>query len=162
VFALVPDSGLSHLEGRPDLEVLYPDQRERFAEVLLEQDTLPENVFGRGASRDMQDRVFDALGLGTRADAGPFRDQLRDIAGVDEPAEDDADESTVQSLAESYSRSELGDIATELRADADEFNLRENPGKTDRADFIAGFDRDERSAAVDAALGEDGESGGEN
>jgi hypothetical protein len=160
-FALVPDAGLSHLEGRPDLDVLYPDQRERFAEVLLEQDSLPENVFGRGASRDMQDRVFDALGLGTRADAGPFREQLRDIAGIEEPADDDPDESTTQSLAEAYSRSELGDIAKELRADADDFNLRENPGKVDRAEFIAGFDRDDRAAAVDAAL-DDSEDGGEN
>jgi hypothetical protein len=109
----------------------------------------------------MQDRVFGALGLGTRADEGPFREQLREIAGIEEPADDDPDESTTQSLAEAYSRSELGEIAKELRDDADDFNLRENPGKVDRAEYIAGFDRDDRAAAVDAAL-EDSDNGGDN
>lgn len=164
-FALMPDSGLAHLEGRTDLDVVYADQRERFAEVLLEQSALPENVFGRGANQDLQNRVTDALDLDPPGESGlSWADQLRAIVGDDEAAaEDDAPEerSLAGELADAYTRHELGDICKELREDPSAFNLQQNAGKTDRAEYIAGFDREERAAAVEAAIddadGGDGE-----
>ena len=151
-FALMPDEGLGYLENRNDLEVVYADQQERFAEILLEARRLPGNVFGRGANRDLQDRVFDALGLKPEMKAGPIREQLQNLAGIDasedDDPEDETDKSLVETLVDSYTRSELGDAAKELRADSDEFDLRENSKKVDRAEFIAGFDADERNAAL--------------
>lgn len=158
-FALVPDEGLAALEGRPDLEVVYGDQRERFADILLGLSRLPENVFGRGADIELQRRVFDDLGLEPTAKGGPFEEQLRALTGAEasEEADEDPDpspeEGVAGALVDEYDRSELGDIAKELRSDPSEFNLRENATKTERAEFIAGFDRDERAAAVEAALG---------
>ncbi len=157
-FALVPDEALGHLEGRPDIDVVYADQRERFAGLLLEQNRLPGNVFGRGADIDLQNRVFDALGLDSVAKAGPFEEQLRDIAGADEPApEPEPEKSTVNKLVDTYDREQLKEVCKELREDASEFNLQTNASKTARAEYIAEFDKGERSAAVDAALGGDGE-----
>lgn len=162
-FALMPDSGLAVLEGRPDIEVVYGDQRERFAEILLDRNRLPENVFGRGADRELQSRVTDALDLDPPGEVGvAWEDQLQRVAGrtdEDDGAEPEADDealSVAGELAEEYTRHELGDIAKELRADPSEFNLQENAGKTDRAEYIAGFDREERAAAVDAAIGDGG------
>jgi len=163
-FVLMPDDGLSRLEGRPDLEVVYAaDQQAQFAEVLLDAG-LPGNVFGRGASRDLQDRTFDALGLKPTADGGRFEDQLRAIAGHEEAVEADTDpnadpageedeQNLASEFAEKYTRNELGDICKALRADPSEFNLRENATKTERAEFIVTFGRQERAAAVEAALG---------
>lgn len=157
-FALMPDEGLGYLENRNDLDVVYGTQREQFAEILLEQRRLPSNVFSRGANRDLQDRVFDTLGLKPQMDAGPIEDQLREIAGVEAPnddTEDDTDKSLVETLIDSYSRSELGEAAKALREDTDAFDLRANAKKRDRAEYIAGFDKDERAAALPEQGGDD-------
>lgn len=166
--ALVADRHLAKYEGRPDIEVVYADERERFAGVILDMADAPEraleNVFGPRSDDELRQRVFDALGLDTVARAGPFEEQLRDLAGRDAPDDDGEDRSVVAELTDAeggYSRSELGAICKELRSDAAEFNLRENAGKTDRAEFIAGFDRDERAAAIAAALDDAGDEGGE-
>lgn len=156
-YALVPDDGLGHLENRPDVEVLYGTDRERFAEALLNERRLPQNAFGTKANSDLRERVFDMLGLKPEVKGGPIRDQLREIAGVDED-EDDGEDNTglAQRLVDEYSRDELGDIAKELREDADEFDLRDNQTKTARAEFIASASEDDRQAAIDAATGGDG------
>lgn len=158
-FALMPDDGLGYIENRDDLEIVYGDQREKFAELLLEQRRLPSNVFGRGADRNLQERVFDTLGLEPAAQAGPFVDQLRDIAGIDadeaDYEDDTEDQDLVETLVDTYSRGELGDAAKALRSDAEDFNLKENAGKRDRAEYIAGFDKDERAAALPEQDGDD-------
>lgn len=157
-YALVPDEGLGHLENRPDVEVLYGTDRERFAEALLNERRLPQNAFGTRADSALRERVFDVLGLRPEVEGGPIRDQLREIAGV-EPDEDDGEDDTAleQRLVDDYSRSELGDIAKELREDADEFDLRDNQSKTARAEFIASADEETRTAALDAVGGDDGD-----
>lgn len=155
---LMPDSGLAALEGRPDLEVVYADQQAEFAQILLEETDLPENVFGRNADQELQQRVFDLLGLEPTAQGGPFEDQLRSLVGSDaepepEPEDEGPEDSLVAELANAYDRNTLGDIAKRLREDPSEFNLRENAKKTERAEYIATFDRQERAAAVDAVTG---------
>lgn len=157
-YGLVPDEGLAHLENRPDVEVLYGTDRERFAEALLNERRLPQNALGPRADSQLRERVFDVLDLKPEVEGGAIREQLREIAGVD-PDEDDGEDDTglEQRLVDDYSRSQLGDIAKELRDDADEFDLRDNQSKTARAEFIAGADDDERQAALDAVTG--GEEG---
>jgi hypothetical protein len=155
-YALVPDEGLAHLENRPDVDVLYATDRERFAKALLDERRLPENALGTRANPDLRERVFDALGLVPEREGGLLREQLREIAGVD-AAEDDGEDDTglEQQLLDEYDRGELGDICKELRADADEFNLQENQSKTARAEFVAAADKDQRAAAISAATADE-------
>lgn len=150
-YALVPDDGLAHLENRPDVEILYATDRERFAKVLLNERRLPENAFGTQSYESIRERVFDVLGLKPAVQGGPIRDQLRDIAGIDE-TEDDGEDDTelVQHLMDEHSRSVLGDLCKELRDDASEFDLRDNQSKTARAEFVAAADDDARSSAIEA------------
>jgi len=157
-FAFTPDHGLGTLENRNDLDVVYGDQQERFAEILLEQRRLPSNAFGRAADSRIRERVFDALGLEDPVEGGPVKQQLIDLAGVEPDDGDDdenEDQSLVETLVDTYSRNELGDAAKALRGDADEFDLRDNAGKRDRAEFIAGFGKDERAAVLPDQGGDD-------
>ena len=153
-FALVPDEGLAYLESRDDLEVIYADDREAFAEALLSKPRLPENVFGRGANRQLQERVFDALDLDDPVEAGPITDQLHRLAGRDPDAaeaEDTAVAGRATDLRENYSRGELSEAVKAVREDTAEFNLR-GAGVIEMSEFLAGKDE----AAVNAALSDDG------
>jgi hypothetical protein len=159
-FALVPDEGLAYLENRDDLDLIYADDAEAFAAALLEKNRLPGNAFGRRANLDLQDRVFDALGIKDPMEAGPVEAQLRELAGVDAPDEDDAgDDGRAASLVDKYSRGQLKAAVKELREDTDEFSLQ-GAGVTDMAEFLT--EQDE--AAVHDALAADDadEDGGDN
>jgi len=79
-FARVADEGCTYLESRQDLEVVYAQDAERFAELLLEKNRLPEDIFGRGADRDLQEEVYELLGLD---DGRPVEPQLYELAGVE-------------------------------------------------------------------------------
>lgn len=157
-YALVPDDGLAHLENRPDIDLLYGTDRERFAEALLNERRLPENTFGTQADPELRERVFDVLGLKPEVEGGRIRDQLREIAGVDEEEDDGEDDtSLVQRLVDEYTRGELGDVCKELREDADDYSLREHQSKQARAEYIAEADDDERAAALEAATDTEGD-----
>lgn len=148
-FGLVPDEGLGYLEARDDLAVLYDPQD--LAAAMLEKNYLPPNVFGRGANRDLQERVFDRLGLKPAVEGGPIEDQLREIADVDEDVVDDGTDDRVGRYVDEYSRTELGDAAKVLRDDSEEFDLRANQSKHDRAAFVAEFDEETAAEALQAA-----------
>lgn len=155
-FALVPDDGrLAYLENRNDLNIVYPDDQERFAELLLDKPRLPSNVFDRGADRDLQERFFDALGLKPTVEGGPLREQLEAMApdGAVDADEDMTDQSRVKELAE-QPRDALKEAVKEVREDADEFSLR-GAGKTDMAEFLADQDAGEVNDALDGADSED-------
>lgn len=157
-FALVPDEGLAYLENREDLDLVYADDAERFAEALLSKHRLPENVFGRGHDRDLRERVDDALGLEDPMEAGPVENQLQEVAGIeeDEAGEDTVDSGRVSSLANGYSRSQLSEAVKAVREDTGEFNLR-GADKTSMAEFLA----EQNEAAVHDAL-EGGAGGGDD
>lgn len=151
-FALVPDEGLAYLENRDDLELVYADDAEAFADALLSKTRLPQNVFGRRADLDLQERVFETLGIEDPMQAGPVEAQLREIAGVEEPDEtDDAnDDDRVSALVSEHSRAQLKDAVKEVREDADEFSLR-GADKSDLAEFLAGKEDAEVYDALEAA-----------
>jgi len=155
-FALNPDEGLAYLEHREDLDLVYADHRKRFAEALLSQNRLPDNVFGRGADRDLQDRVFDALDLEEPMQAGPVEEQLRRIAGIDENEADDADtaEGRASTLVEEYTRDQLKSAVEEVREGADEFSLR-GAGVTEMAEYLAGESDAEVNDALPSTDGDD-------
>ena len=149
-FGLVPDEGLAYLENRDDFEMVFADDSEAFAKTLLSKHRLPENVFGRNANRDLQTRVFDAIGIENPMQAGPVEEQLHDIAGVDasEVEEDEPDNERVSALVSEYSRKQLKAAVEEVRADADEFSLRGSPGPTELAEFLAEQDESEVNDAL--------------
>ena len=150
-FALVPDEGLAYLENRDDLDIVYADDRERFAEALLSKDRLPDNVFGRGADPELRDRVYEALGLEDPVDGGRIPNQLRDIAGVDEEdADEGGDDGRAATLVSEYGRGELKAAVKEVREDTDEFGLR-GAEVTEMAEFLAEQDNNEVHAALEAA-----------
>lgn len=152
-FALVPDEGLAYLENRDDLDLVYADDAEGFAEALLAKNRLPGNVFGRRADLDLQDRVFDALGIENPMQAGPVEAQLREIADIDEPEDEDtdqADDGRVSALVNEYSRGQLKEAVKDIRENADEFSLR-GAGVTDMAEFLAEQDEATVHDALEAA-----------
>ncbi|GGO03528.1 hypothetical protein [Haloarcula pellucida] len=155
-FALVPDEGLPYLENRDDLDVVYADDRERFAETLLSKNRLPDNVFGRGADPGLRDRVYDALGLEDPVDGGRIPTQLAEIADVDEDDADatDEDDDRVATLAQEYGRSQLKEAVKSVREDADEFSLR-GAGVTEMAEWLAEQDNGDVHDALEATGGDD-------
>lgn len=163
-FALVPDEGLGYLEARDDLDVVYADDTEAFAQALLSRNRLPSNVFGRGADLDLQDRVFDALGIEDPMEAGPVEAQLRGLAGedvdttTDGDSEDAEDTGRVGSLVDEYTRGELKEAAKRVREDTSDVSL--NSSKTELAEYLAGEDDAEVNAALKAAT--DDEEGGDD
>lgn len=156
-FALVPDEGLAYLENRDDLDLVYADDREAFAEALLSKNRLPDNVFGRGANTRLRDCVYEALELQDPVDGGRIPNQLRDIAGVDEPADeegDQADDGRAATLAQEYSRSQLKEAVKEVREDADEFSLR-GAEVIEMAEFLAEKDNADVHDALEDNGGDD-------
>jgi hypothetical protein len=105
--------------------------------------------------------VFDALGIEDPMEAGPVEAQLRELAGVDAPAENDAgDDGRAASLVDEYSRGQLKAAVKDLREDTDEFSLQ-GAGVTDMAEFLA--EQDEAAVHDALAAADDaGDDGGDN
>lgn len=133
--ALVPDQGLAHFEGNANIEVAY--DREAIAEALLSKTTLPASVFGRNATKQVQEHVFDHLGLehvGLGEDRySDYREQLRDIVPEDVDEDITEGEPERKTVLLEQTRSELQEQAKELGYDDD---LR-GASKTDLATYIA-------------------------
>lgn len=144
--ALVPDEGLPYYEQHANITIEYG--REGIAEAMLSPTELPWSVFGRNSDRRLQERVFEELGLenvGLGKDREEeYREQLREIAGLDEDDEDQEEDSTSslfdsgsstsreESLVENSSRSELQQQANELGMEG-----TDEAGKTELAEYIA-------------------------
>lgn len=141
--ALVPDEGLPYYEQNSNIEIEYSE--EGIAEAMLAPTELPWSVFGRNSDKRLQERVFEELGLenvGLGKDREEeYREQLRDIAGIEEEEEDDGSvsdlfgsdsTSRVESLVENNTRSELQQEANELGMEG-----TGEAGKTELAEYIA-------------------------
>jgi len=114
--------GVHALEARNDFEVIY--DAERLAKALLERNYLPPDIFYEGFDRWKRRKVMDKLGLDDHGrvfekdDETPYREQLREIAGI----ERDDGESVSQQRSDEYvgrfSRSDAAEIVTVLRRQA--------------------------------------------
>lgn len=143
----VEDRTLVALENDPDVEVIYDP--EELARALLERNYLPPDVFDRGYNLESRERVFEKLDLedvGSRNVPG-YREQLREIAGIDDSEDNDSaarDDSRVTEYKQDYTRPELMRTANELGKDG------VNIGKTDLAEWLA----DQDAADVEETLDE--------
>lgn len=133
--AFVPDRGLSWFERHADFEVAYG--KEAVAEALLDKNYLAPEVFNIGAGGDTRQRVLDFLDIDSLAttDEG-IREQLAEIAGVDDPG-DEAAPTLDNELSGEFTRTELWNASEDLRESTDE--ISGNAGKTDFAEYLASF-----------------------
>lgn len=141
--ALVPDQGLPYYEQHANITIEY--SQEGIAEAILSPTELPWSVFGRNSDKRLQERVFEELGLENvglgKEREEEYREQLREIAGIDEDDEDEEDNglfdttsstSREESLVDNNSRSELQQEANELGMEG-----TGSAGKTELAEYIA-------------------------
>ncbi|MFC5278644.1 hypothetical protein ACFPM1_07735 [Halorubrum rubrum] len=153
--------GVHALESRNDFEVIYDP--ERLAEALLDRNYLPPEVFYEGFDRWKRQKVLEKLDLDDvgrvfeKDDEEPYRNQLREIAGVE--SDDEASISTQRSdeYTGRFSRSEASDVVKLLRQDSDEIDLR-TAGLTDMADYLTRFDPATVETAADVVNGDADES----
>ena len=155
VFAILPDwwdsEAIDHnrltvsaLEGMGDFEVTYDP--EEMARVLLEKNYLPPNAFRAGYDDWVRDKLFEALGLEERGrvddndDEEKYREQIRDVAGVESKAEEYVEKTRVEEYDERFTRDQLSALVKSLREDTDEFDLR-GAGRTDMLEYLATFDK---------------------
>jgi len=161
----VEDRTILSIENDPAYEVVY-DPAE-LAEALLEQNYLPPEVFGRGYKPDLRDRVFESLGL---EDAGvgndeEYREQLREIAGVE--ATDDAPQvdEHVNRYQSEYQRSELMSAASALGWEYDrsagKSEVAEWLGTQEPADVEQALEDPDSVEQADSDDEDEGDDGGE-
>jgi len=149
--------GVQALEARNDFEVIY--DAERLAKALLERNYLPPEVFYEGFDRWKRQKVLEKLDLddGGRVfdkdDEELYRDQLREIAGVEQDDEASISQQRSDKYVDRFSRSEASEIVKLLRQEADEIDLR-TAGLTDMAEYLTRFEPDVVELAVDVVAGD--------
>lgn len=129
-FALVPtwldaehiqnaNIGAHAIEARSDFEVIY--DAERLARALLARNYLPADVFYEGFDRWKRRKVMEKLGLKDagrvfgKDDEEPYREQLRELAGVEEDEEAAVSQQRAEQYARRFSRGELQQIVAHLQ-----------------------------------------------
>lgn len=133
------------IENMGDFEVIYDP--EELASVLLDKNYLPTNVFRSGYDNYVRDSLFERLGLNeegrvdNRDDEEKYREQLRDVAGVESQEEEYIEETRVEEYDERFTRDQLSALVKSLREDTDEFDLR-GAGRTDMLEFLASYDKE--------------------
>lgn len=133
---LCPDSGLSALYSDTRTEVHH--EPGKIAKCLLSGNYLPPAVFGREADHDLRGRVFDEVGLedtGISDDGDIYRNQLREIAGLEMVDEDEEEfESDIERMTSENKYGELQTMAKEAGID----DARQS--KDDLAEYILSQD----------------------
>ncbi len=149
--------GVHALEARGDIEVLY--DRERIAAALLERNYLPPDVFYEGFDRWKRQKVMAKLGLDDHGrvyeadDETPYRDELREIAGIERGDEADVSKQRADEYTGRFSRSDASEVVKLLRQDSDEIDLR-TAGLTDMAEYLTRFEPATVEQGVDVVLGD--------
>ncbi|RQG93735.1 hypothetical protein [Natrarchaeobius oligotrophus] len=111
--------GVHALEARSDFEVIY--DAGRLAEALLERNYLPPDVFYEGFDRWKRQKVLEKLDLDDagrvfdKDDEEPYRDQLREIAGIERDDEAGVSQQRADEYTSRFSRSELSAIVGTIR-----------------------------------------------
>lgn len=145
---------VANIERMGKFEVIY-DPAE-IAEILLKKNYLPPNVFGQAHDRKVRTRFFEEMGMEPegivydRADEEPYRQQLREIAGIevdDDKQAEDAARSFGTEIQNDYPRSDVEVAAEILDYDGDVTTAH----KSDLAAHISTFSRE---IAISALRGE--------
>lgn len=123
----VSASGMAWFERNADFEVVYDP--ERIAGILLDRNYVSLEPAGPIGERDtlpgFWDRLHEALGIEDPAEAGArYEEQLRELAGRDDPDDDVETVATAKDLVDSFTRAELKEGVKAVRVDASEFSLR--------------------------------------
>lgn len=142
---LLPDSRLGFFETHADIDVEYGDQD--IAAALVTGNYLDDQVFGSGYDQRLRDRVFEKLDLEPAYDEVGYREQLIEIAGVDETQatrEMDPDEARREELQEE-TRGDLMKVVGEFEHG---FENLSGATKLDLAEFLV----DEDDEAVDQLI----------
>jgi len=143
------DMSVDRIENMHHFEVVY-DPAE-LAESLLEKNYLPPNVFRQAHDRYLRERVHKKLGLEDRGvvynrdDEEPYREQLREIAGLTEEATEDH---TPQTEVEKYLQNPRDEViaAAEMLDYPDDASVAQ---KKELAEYLAEWDREVALAALD-------------
>lgn len=162
--ALVPEQNLGWWESHADFDIAYGG--ETIAQSFLDDNYLPTEVFGPNENLRLRDRVFEHLGLEASMDEEGYREQLRDIAGVDEDADDGSggeSDSRKADIQDSYERSEYKRAIETMEDEDDEDYLNLNVSNDEMVEFLANGDHGRDDGQVDALLaGRGGGNGGES
>jgi len=130
---LMPDSGLGGLYSDSRLEVYHAP--EEIAKCFLASNYLAPAVFGRQADIDIRQEVFEYMGLndvGVSDDEMAYREQLREIAGIDEPeVVEETANTRVEQLTTANKYGELQTMAKDLGIE----DARQD--KTTLAEYVA-------------------------
>lgn len=149
--------GAHAIEARSDFDVIY--DAKTLAGALLNRNYLPPSVFYEGFDRYQRQKVFEKLGLEDagrvhdRDDEEIYREQLREIAGVDGNDGKTAAEGRAEAYRDRWSRDELKALVKLLREDAGDINLN-RAGMTELSEFLSAHDADVVETAVDVAFGD--------
>lgn len=142
---------VSNIEGMGKFEVIYDPAK--IAEILLRKNYLPPNVFGQAHDRRVRTRFFEEMGMTPegivydRADEEPYRQQLREIAGIevdDQKQAEDAAKSFGTEIQNDYPRSDVEVAAEILNYEGDVSTAH----KSDLAAHVATFSREIAVAAL--------------
>jgi hypothetical protein len=148
--------GVHALEARGDFEVIY--DAERLAEALLSRNYLPTDVFYEGFDRWKRAKVLEKLPVDDAGrvfdqdDETPYREQLRDIAGVDVDDEVNVSKQREDEYVDRFSRSDASAVVKVLRDEIDkDLDLR-TAGLTDMAHFMTHFTPESVEFVADVTL----------
>ncbi|REA00175.1 hypothetical protein DEQ92_20185, partial [Haloferax sp. Atlit-6N] len=126
---------------------------------LLKRNYLPPEVFYEGFDRYKRKKLFEKLDLDDagrvydKDDEAPYRDQLRDIAGIERDEAAEVSQQRSDEYIQRFSRSQASNIVKLLRDDASEINLN-SAGLTDMAEFLTRFEPAVVETAVDVDAGD--------
>lgn len=86
----LPSSRLGWWENHSHFEVSY--EEDEFARAMLDRNYVPEQIAGPGYDPDLREQITEKLGLDPFTGEEDLREQLRDVAGVSEEADEEAQE----------------------------------------------------------------------
>ena len=162
----LPERGLGWWEGHQDFEIEYDPAT--IAAAMLDANYLPPELFGANYSRELRQRAFEKLGLEPSMEEEGYREQLREVAGRDEPEETgDEPTSREEELMSEYERSDYKRAIKAIERADDQDYIDLNQSNKDMVAFLASDERDadrvdkllEGTLTADELVGDD--SGGE-
>lgn len=147
----IPSGKLGWWERHADFRVDYTPAA--IAETLLKGNYLPAQLVTPGADTEIRDLLLDKLDIEPAADEESYREQLREVAGMDEEEDEKADDenaaerSRADHLQSEYDRSTLITVAgsfDDIDERLEEWDVEQttHAKNTELATYLAGKDND--------------------